>query len=90
MLYDIAQVGIFIFGGGSVLLLSLNNRWSKYGPVAGFVGLPAFLYAGLHDGAWGLIVLQVVMASFHIVGIYSFWFRKGKIRNRVNKKVISE
>jgi hypothetical protein len=76
MEYFISQIMLFLFGTLAVLLLTLNNRWSKWGPIIGVLAQPFFFYSAISDEAWGLFAVTFVYLFIYIYGIYNFWIKK--------------
>ena len=69
---------IFILGALTVYLLMRNDRFSKYGAVAGLLSQPFWFYSVISDGAWGIFAAAILYTIFYVLGIYNFWIRKGK------------
>jgi hypothetical protein len=72
----ICDVVIFALGAGSIYLLSLNNKYSGYGMIAGLIAQPFwFIHAYMTDSL-GIFLVSVVYAASYINGVRNFFFRK--------------
>jgi hypothetical protein len=72
----ICDIAIFVFGVGSICLLSLNNKWSGYGMVAGLIGQPFWFLHAYMTNSWGIFLVNVFYMCFYINGVRNFFFRK--------------
>lgn len=76
----IVEIMIFVCGAGSIILLNLNNKYSKYGAVIGLIGQPFWFISAVRGESWGIVAASVMYSVSYCVGIYSFWLRKNKQR----------
>lgn len=73
MLRTIAQVGIFVFGTSSILLLSYKNKW---GTVLGIISQPFWFTAAILDKQWGVLLTNVIYLIVWIIGFYNWFIKK--------------
>ncbi|MBP9727936.1 MAG: nicotinamide mononucleotide transporter [Candidatus Moranbacteria bacterium] len=67
----IAQVGITVFGVGSVFLLARKNKW---GTVLGLLSQPFWFATAIINDQWGIMILNVVYSATWIYGVYNWFF----------------
>lgn len=75
----IAQIGIFIFGGASIVLVTRPNpRLARWGPVCGLLSTPFFLYSSITHLQWALTILTLIYALSWASAIYQTWIKLRK------------
>lgn len=79
---SLSEIMIPIFGLVSMLLINLNNKYSKYGILAGLLGQPFWIISTLHTKSWGIFINAIIYTVFFCVGMYNFWFNKKRINKR--------
>ncbi|MDR1337462.1 MAG: hypothetical protein LBJ73_00340 [Rickettsiales bacterium] len=80
-LITISEIMIFICGAGSILLLNLNNKYSKYGVFIGLLSQPFWFISAANSQSWGIFAVSFIYTASYLTGIYNFWIRI----NRTNK-----
>lgn len=69
----VAQIGIILFGGGSVWLLGSKSRWQRWGYILGLLGQPFFFYTSLVHEQWGVFAMAVWYTISFGRGFYNYW-----------------
>ncbi len=67
----IAQIGITVFGIGSVVFLARKNKW---GTVLGLLSQPFWFATAIMNDQWGIMVLNVIYSATWIYGVYNWFF----------------
>ena len=81
--YIITEIMIFILSTGAVLLLNLNNKYSRYGVFFGLIAQPFWFLSSYNSGSWGVFAVTFIYTFAYIMGVYNFWMRvqrKNKIK----------
>lgn len=82
----LCQILIMILGGFSIWLISLNNKFSKWGFVFGLISQPFWFYTSIKHSQWGIIAISVWYTFCYCQGIYNFFFKNvGKNGINLNK-----
>jgi hypothetical protein len=77
----ICQVVVFVLGVACIWMISLNNKWSKYGMIVGFVAQPFWLLTSWRSESWGVFALAAVYLGIYANGIKNwFWKKKRKTK----------
>ena len=70
---------IFVLGAGGILLLAMNNKYSKWGMVLGLIAQPFWYMHAYMTGSWGFFAENIVYTAFYIFGVYN-WFKKQRMK----------
>ncbi len=57
----------------ALLLLTLQNRHSRWGHVVGLLGQPAWLFSTGSHGQFGMFVVSLAFTAIYLWGIWKFW-----------------
>lgn len=74
----ISQVGIFIFGGVAVYLITRKDKWMRYGYIAGWCSQPFFLYTSFVNEQLGIFLLALFYWAQWSKGIYNYFYKEDK------------
>ena len=75
MLDTISQVGIFVFGVSSIILIGRKNRW---GFVLALLSQPFWFYTAYIHQQWGILAANCVYAASWLYGFYGWFLKKEK------------
>ena len=75
MLDAISQIGIFVFGVSSIILIGRKNRW---GFVLALLSQPFWLYTAYIHRQWGVTLSAALYSASWAYGIYEWFFKKEK------------
>ncbi len=79
MIAIIAQVAVFLFGAGAVLLIGAFK--SKWGFALGLAAQPAWFYIAVTARQWGILAVSAVYTANWAIGFYN-WFAKSPVTPR--------
>lgn len=77
-LISLSEILIPVFGLISMLFINLNNKYSKYGILAGLLGQPFWIISSFYSQSWGVFINTIIYTVFFMIGMYNFWFNKNK------------
>ncbi|MCL2331109.1 MAG: hypothetical protein FWC61_01025 [Proteobacteria bacterium] len=80
-LYILTEIMMFIGSAGSIVLLNMNNRFSKYGVFLGLIGQPFWFIHSYYSGSVSVFATTIVFTISYAAGVYNFWVRTKRARN---------
>lgn len=72
----VEQIFIFIFGVSAILLVGRNDKWRRYGFIAGLIGQPFWFYSAYHSQQWGVLLMCLFYTYSWGQGFYNNWIKK--------------
>ena len=72
MIDAISQIGIFVFGILSVILIAKKNKW---GIVCGLLSQPFWFATSILHHQWGISLINLVYTGSWVYAVYN-WFKK--------------
>jgi hypothetical protein len=77
MLETISQIGIFVFGVSSAILIARKSKW---GIVCGLLSQPFWMMTSIYHNQWGVMMINVIYTVTWLYAAYN-WFKKDKNKN---------
>ena len=70
LFFDAAQVWLPLTGLPAMYLTSKKSRWA---PVFGLCGQPAWIYCAVYTRQWGMLTLNLVYGCMWVLTAYRWW-----------------
>lgn len=81
-LISVSEIIILITGIISIYLISLNNKWSKWGILTGLLSEPFWIISSLSSKSWGIFSVSIIYTIFYCIGIYNWFFKKNNNKRK--------
>jgi hypothetical protein len=75
----ISQIGIFVFGTSSILLIAKKNKW---GFILGMISQPFWYITAYINDQWGIFFMNIAYTISWGIGIYEWWIKKDNKKNK--------
>jgi nicotinamide riboside transporter PnuC len=75
----ISQIGIFVFGTSSILLIAKKNKW---GFILGMISQPFWYITAYMNDQWGIFFMNIAYTISWGIGIYEWWIKKDNKKNK--------
>lgn len=72
----ISQWAIFFIGPLSIFILSLKNKYHRWGYVFGLSAQPFWYITTIHHSQWPILAISVIYTLAWLHGIYQWFFCK--------------
>lgn len=76
----IAQIGVAVFGITAIILVAKKNKW---GFVFGLLSQPFWFITAFVNEQWGVLFLSVIYLGTWIYGIYEWFYKEDKSKDKV-------
>ncbi len=77
MLDTISQIGIFVLGVSSIILVGKKNRW---GFALALLAAPFWFYTAYAHEQWGVFLANFAYTASWLYGFYQWFFKKDQPR----------
>lgn len=75
MIDTIANIGIILFGGSAIFLVSRTDKWMRWGYIMGMVSQPFWFYIAITTAQFGVFLMSCWFTFCWAKGIWNYWIK---------------